>query len=144
MSKDFATFATCCFDVRHHVKQVCFEWCENHGRCAPDMRAHCPNLGPSETTECLLKAQSARKLSQDCIDSPHFKSMEEGAEDMRESNRISQEASLPPQPTKKPAAKEGSAADEDIDAGIPTDDEDDSQDGDVDVTKPANYGSDEL
>ena len=142
MSKDFATFSTCCFDMRHHVKQGCFEWCENHGRCAPDMRAHCPGLAPSDTTECLLRAHAARKLSRDCTDSPNFKSMEEGADDMREKNRAAQEASKPTRHASSDKGKD-SEGEVDVDAGIPTEDEEES---DVEVTvKSANYGSgDEL
>eukprot|EP00388_Colpodella_angusta_P030231 GDKK01018931.1.p1 GENE.GDKK01018931.1~~GDKK01018931.1.p1 ORF type:complete len:148 (-),score=27.98 GDKK01018931.1:247-690(-) len=90
MDKDFAAFSKCCYDVRHNVKQSCFEWCDNHGRCAADMMKVCPGQEPMDTTECMLKKKDL--LSSDCTDSPYYKSLEDGVEEMRKDRKNAKES----------------------------------------------------
>lgn len=85
MDNNFAEFTKCCYDVRHHVKQSCFEWCDNHGRCQADMVKHCHGKTPMDTTECMLAKKEV--LTSDCTDSPYFKSLEDGVEEMRKDRK---------------------------------------------------------
>jgi len=81
MQDNFAAFATCIVENREKMEGSCEGWAETHGECAEDMRTHCANMDPPETTACMVDKKD--KLDELCSKSLFFQALEEGFEQMQ-------------------------------------------------------------